>query len=385
MSTIKAHARFAASSAERWVNCASSIKLSEKAPEQKSGAAADEGTKAHELMELCLIEGVDVGYFANELDDDLQPLYPLDMREHVQGFVNYVRDQLKGHEELCVEQKVFLDFIHPTDAFGTVDVAIVEPFGSLHIIDFKYGRGYVNHRDNLQMLYYALGIAHLHQYDFDEVKTTIYQPRAGSSDPARTDVFSVEKLKNTADILREAIDRVENATDTSDLHAGDWCKFCPAKIICPAITKSSLQKAKLDFESAVQPDPKALTSDRIKTILERASYLELWIKEVKKFAEDEIKAGRKIDGWTLVPTKAQRVWADVAKTMKVIAKYKLQNQLVKTELMTPAQAEKVLKKIKAIDFEQFMKDNVATVSGGVKLSQTTNDYDVKWPDDTDVD
>jgi hypothetical protein len=381
MATPKAHARFAASSAERWVNCPSSIHLAEKAPEQKSGAAANEGTIAHDLMEKCLVNGLDVGAYANEYGDDLAPVYPLDMRQHVQGFVDFVRSQKQPHHDLIVEEKVYLDFLHPTDAFGTVDVAIVEPFGALHIIDFKYGRGFVKHKDNLQMLYYALGIAHAHHYDFDEIKTTIYQPRAGSGRPDRTDAFSVEKLKSIKVVFEDAIERVEQGTDTSDLSAGDWCKFCPAKVICPAITKTALQKAKLDFGGDILPNPKSLTSDQVRVLLDKANYLELWIKEVKAFAENELKAGKKISGWTLAPTKAQRVWANPnAKSLGV-------EWLWEKQLITPAQAEKKMKALKCSkeEIEKFMKDNVAFVSGGVKLSQTTNDYDDQWPDDTDVD
>lgn len=371
MGAPKKHAKFAASSSDRWVNCPGSLKLSEKAPPQKSGAAADEGTKAHELMEFALqtdIKSV-VKFFQNDE-------YPLEMRKHVQGFVDFVRNDLKPHHELLVEEKVHLDFIHPTEAFGTVDVAIIEPFGALHIIDFKYGQGFVNHRDNSQMIFYALGIAHKHQYDFEEVHTTIYQPRAGSSDPARTDSFSVEKLKSWAKTFKQAVKACETADVQKDLNAGAWCKFCPAKVICPAISKSSLQAAKLDFSSAVQPAPKSLTSDQLKTILDRSAYLELWIKEVKKYAEEQVRAGMKIQGWGLEPKRPQRVWADpdgVAEDHEF---------LLKEVLSTPVEAEKIMKENgwTKKEIEQFFKDNVVAVSGGDKLSSNLNDYGEASPD-----
>jgi hypothetical protein len=363
MSAPKSHALFAASSSDRWMNCPSSLKSIEKAPEQKSGAAADYGTLAHSLMELALETGEEdvIGTY----DPDV---YPDEMREHIQDFVDFVRSLVKEHDELLIEEKVYLDFLHPTEAFGTVDVAIIEPFGCLHIIDLKYGEGYVNHKDNSQMIYYALGLAHKHKYDFDEIKVTIYQPRGGG-EVARTDSFSVSKLKSWKKEFEKAVARCESATDTSDLNAGSWCKFCPAKVICPALTKASFDMAKLDFASEVQPDPKALTSNQLKTILDRSAYLELWIKEVKKYAEARLSKGEKISGWGLVPTRAQRVWKDAK---KVAAKFP---DLESPDIMSVAQAEKFLKtRMTKEVLARFINENVVAVSSGNKLNQTTNDF-----------
>lgn len=386
MNAPKAHAEYAASSSERWVNCPASLLLSKDAPAQKSGAAAEEGTLAHELMEVVLKEGHDSVYaLENSSCVDITDHYPEDMIDHVEGFVKFVRSQMKPHYELLVEEKVYLDFIHPTEAFGTVDVAIIEPFGVLHIIDFKYGQGYVNHRDNTQMMYYALGIAHKHHFDFEEVRTTIYQPRAGSTEAARTDSFSVEKLKNFSGVLKTAVDVAERIKKAGKhkpehLNAGSWCKFCPAKIVCPQITKSALETAKLDFSSAVQPSPKSLTSDQVKAILDRSAYLELWIKEVKKYAEDQLRSGKKIAGWGLVPTRPQRKWYD---SIAVKLGYP---ELVVKEVVTPAEAEKILKKKwdkKTI--ENFFEEHVVTVSSGEKLEQTNNDYEADGLDDLSFD
>lgn len=389
MTTPKAHAEYAASSSERWVNCPASLLLSKDAPEQKSGAAAEEGTLAHSLMEAVLEGGFDSVYGLEGKGVEITDHYDDQMIKHVQGFVDYVWGQKKPHDELLVEERVYLDFIHPTEAFGTVDVAIIEPFGVLHIIDFKYGQGYVNHRDNTQMMYYALGIAHKLQYDVEEVRTTIYQPRgANETDPnkiARTDSFSVEKLKNFSKVLKTAVDVAEKIKKSGKykpehLNAGSWCKFCPAKIVCPQITKSALETAKLDFSSVVQPSPKSLTSDQVKAILDRSAYLELWIKEVKKYAEEQIRAGKKIAGWGLVPTKPQRKWVE---PIMIGLGYP---ELVKQEIVSPAEAEKILKKKwdkKTV--ENFFEEHVVTVSSGEKLQTTNNDYEADGLDDLSFD
>lgn len=264
MSEPKAHAKYAASNSKQWLACPGSIKLSEQAPKKDDTKASAEGTIAHELMEFALNANTKdvVAFFEND------EKYPLEMREHVQGFVDFVRSEMNKigpHAELLVEERVYLDGVitdegeedEEAKAFGTVDVAIIEPYGVLHIIDFKYGTGYVDHNDNPQMIYYGLGLAHKLQYDIEALKTTIYQPRAyapGSDKAARTAEYSVGVLKDWKYTFYEGIKACEE--DEPKLNSGDHCFFCPAKIICPEITKKSMERAKLKFQAPVQPDPK---------------------------------------------------------------------------------------------------------------------------------
>ena len=371
----KVHAVYSASSSNRWVNCPGSIKLIERAPEQKSGAAAEEGTRAHYLMEQCLIHDT----FPSLIEGDFDP----DMVDYVWDFVKWVKSLLKPGFELLVEEKVQLDFIHPTQAFGTVDVAIIEPWGQLHVIDFKYGRGFVDHVDNTQMIYYALGLAHKHHYDFESIKTTIYQPRSGSLDVFRSDEFSVVKLRNWTKVFKDAVKACEKADPDRDLHPGDWCKFCPATILCPAISKQMFDDVKLDFLAPMQPAPNEFSIQELKTILDRSAYLKLWIKEVQAYAEQKVRLGQKIPGWTLVPTKPQRVWRDVTKVLKT----KLGSSLtMKDELVSPAKAEKVLKtKLTKSELQKFMNEHVVTVSSGDKLASNDNYFTDLSLDDIDSD
>lgn len=68
------------------------------------------------------------------------------------------------------------------EGFGTGDCVIIAD-GTLHIVDFKYGRGIlVEAKDNPQMMLYALGALELFDclYDIDTVSMTIFQPRRGN-------------------------------------------------------------------------------------------------------------------------------------------------------------------------------------------------------------
>ncbi len=374
MSEPKAHADYAPSSSKRWMNCRACIKRSKNAPEQKSGPASEEGTDAHELMEICFKNKVRDVYSLFQKGGMLAGTkgekYDRDMRKTVQEFIEWVYSLVLPGYELIVETKVHLKAIHPKQAFGTVDVAIIEPFGTLHVIDLKYGQMYVDHNDNSQMIFYALGIAQEHGFDFENIKTTIYQPRAGSSETIRSDEFSVAKLRSWLKIFKDAVKACE-AADENDTTAGEWCMFCPAKIDCPALSLQLFQEAQLDFKAEVQPDPKNLSPAQLQAILDRSAYLYLWINEVKKYAKEQIEKGKKIKGWKLVPTKAQRKWADADKVKKM----KISDLIVESQLVSPAQAEAVLKKIWDKKYLQsWMRDNVVAVSSGTKLESTNNDF-----------
>lgn len=371
----KAHALYAASAAKRWMNCPASVKRIDALPvEQKftTSVAADEGTLAHELMEKCLLQNKDAHHFAHELndDEDFTAKYSEEMREHVQGFVDFVRSKRTVGSELWVERRVNLPDVHPTQAFGTVDVAIIEPFGDIHIIDFKYGKSRVSAEMNEQLLFYACGVAGEIQWDFDRAWMTIYQPRAtreGES-PARSYSLPNFAISEFESDLAVKVEECENAKITNVV-AGDWCFFCPAKINCPAITSKALAQAKLDFDDSKLPMPNELTPTQVSTILDKAKYLKMWIKAVEEYGESILKGGGKLPGWTLKPGRATRKWTEsdeeILKVYPMLA-----------ELMTPASAEKTLKKMglskNAIDV--FLKTYVVSVAGNDRLTSITNDF-----------
>ena len=54
------HAKLSPSGSARWLSCPGSVWLSEQAPPQKSTAAADEGTDAHDWAAKVLLGEVDI-------------------------------------------------------------------------------------------------------------------------------------------------------------------------------------------------------------------------------------------------------------------------------------------------------------------------------------
>lgn len=236
------HSKFSASGAERWMACPGSVALSEGLPD-KSNKWAEEGTKAHELLEKALRAALKQG-------PEIKPNEATgQMLDHVQTSMAFIWWKYKEHKysELLVETRVHLDFIHP-EMFGTFDSAIVDHFGTLHVFDFKYGSHGVSPKDNLQMIFYGLGLAYKYDWNFSSVRLWIIQPRIHSFDgPVFWDV-SIGRLRSYVSVFKKAVDRVE--AHPNEYAEGTWCHWCKAKSICPLKREVRLEKVKQSFKAS---------------------------------------------------------------------------------------------------------------------------------------
>lgn len=235
----KKHAKYSASGSDIWLNCPGSVKLSEGQPNITS-KYAEEGTKAHELVEQHLRQAVEKGKKTKFKPDKK---YPLDMKLAVKTATDFILDHWnEDGEELLIEKKVSLEFIHE-GMFGTVDVGVVEHFGKLQVWDYKHGaghpvnvttqiRGTTSYILNSQLAYYALGLLHEYNYDFEEVLIGIIQPRAQHKlGPIRYETFKVEEIKQHEYIFKKGIERC--LKPTPKLYLGSHCQWCKAYKVCP--------------------------------------------------------------------------------------------------------------------------------------------------------
>jgi len=368
----KAHAKFSASGAYRWLACPGSVEAEANSPTPPESAAAQEGTQAHAIMEEVLEANIQnvVGFYERTIED-----HPEEMLDAVQGYADFVRSEVKGdHYELLIEEKVSLEHIHE-DMFGTADTLIIEPFGTLHVVDFKYGKKYVDAEDNEQMAFYAVGAAHKRKWDFENIKVTIYQPRATGKNkrPDRSHTFSVAELRAWEEVFRKGVEAA--SVPNAPLVKGNHCFFCKAKLTCSEITRSAMAEAALSFDDEIQPDPKNLAPTLISNYLNKAAYLKLWIKDVEAYAEKRLKEGAKIPGYRLREKKAQRKW----KNADEVLNSRIGVALLQSDLASPAKAEKILRD--SMDFSEetiqlFMKNNVVSVSSGLTLApdETGEDF-----------
>lgn len=361
----KKHAKFSASGSERWMNCPGSIALSEKAPPQFESEYAKEGTDAHSCVEA----------FLKDKDHPLtvraalKKKYPADMVKHAETTRNLIMGRMTVDAILHCETKVKLPVSEP-DQFGTVDAAIVEPFGKLTVIDFKYGAGIpVYPKDNSQLIYYALGLAHQYDYNFTEVELMIIQPRAETDEgPVRSHVMEIDELLAWRENFEAGI--VAAKDPLSGFKSGKWCRFCPASTLCPEISTNALQEAQIDFDEVVTTGqvPMPETARDLTTLLKAADRLDFWVSELRAYAFNTLKAGGAVPGYKLVEKRAIRKWTEPIKAAK-LAKNLFGSRAFITELLSPAQLEKL----------PGAKEWVATQTSAVSSGLTMAEEDDKRP------
>jgi hypothetical protein len=354
----KAHATLGASSAERWMTCPGSVRLSVGMP-KKSSVFAAEGTAAHELAERCLRSGEDAAAHLGTLIDTDNGTFEVDaeMVEAVQLYLNTVRADLIDTPNAVfeVEKKFKLTWLSD-GLFGTNDACVGEHFGLLRVYDLKYGRGVpVEVEANPQLLYYGLGAAY--DGDYSEIELIVVQPRARHKNgPVRRWRTSIAELEAWGrDVLLPAALATE-APDAPLKSSPKGCRFCTAAPICPQIRKTALENIQAEFDDdflpaagkeITLPDPREMNAETLGRTLALWEMLEPWGKAVRETVKDLLTEGKDVPGWKMVAgRKGNRVWskpeAEIAATL-----WELGDELYEPrKLLSPAKVEKLFPKKK---------------------------------------
>lgn len=361
----RAHAVLGASSAARWMACPGSIRLSEGQP-NSSSKYADEGTAAHQLAERCLSRGANADQLVGTVEVVRNQPWEVteEMAEAVQVFLDQVRGATDSKDTLLIEQRFDLSSIHP-GMFGTNDACVVSPSRkTLFVFDYKHGRGHaVEAVGNPQLRYYGLGalLMQMGSTPIERLVLTIVQPRAAHKDgPIRTEVISVVDLLDWTGALKAAAVRTEDPN--APVKAGDWCLFCRAAGVCPALRDKALEAAMADFATAsitVPADPGVLSTEQVARLLDSADLIDTWLAAVRAHALHQAERGIPIPGYKLVPKRATRKWRDNAQ-FAALSGYDI---YLPPKMMSPAQVEKMLPKDKRPALDAL----VEKVSSGTNL------------------
>ena len=298
------HALLSASSSHRWLHCPPSARLCEGYDDKGSNFAA-EGTDAHTLCEYKLRTAL--GMEAKDPTEDLS-WYDAEMEESATGYAAFVMELVEEAKKTChdpvvlIEQRV--DYSrYVAEGFGTGDCVIIAD-GTLHIVDFKYGRGIlVEAEDNPQMMLYALGALELFDclYDIDTVSMTIFQPRRGN---VSTYTLPKADLYEWADtVLAPAAELAWSGE--GEYHCGEWCQFCKAKADCRERANANMELAKYEFKQ-----PPLLTDEEVEEILGRIDELIAWASDIRDYALQAAIGGKHWTGYKLVEGRSNRKYTD---------------------------------------------------------------------------
>lgn len=306
------HAVLSASSANRWLHCPPSVRLSEGYMD-KASVFAMEGTSAHELCEYKLRSAL--GMEAENPTENLD-FYNTEMEECAEGYATYILELVEKAKETCsdpvvmVEQRVDFSRYVP-EGFGTADCIIIAD-KILNIVDYKHGKGVeVSAENNPQMKLYALGALELFDclYDISKVQMTIFQPRLSN-----VSVF----VMNKADLLNWANDELTTKAELAfegkgELCCGEWCKFCKAKANCKERAKINMEMAQYEFRKS-----SLLTDEEVVDILSKVDELTSWASDVKNFALEQAVRGKQWPGWKVVEGRSNRKYTDEGAVAQVV-------------------------------------------------------------------
>jgi hypothetical protein len=342
------------STAKRVINCPGSVALVQKMPPRPSSKYADEGTLLHNVMaELIMGEEPPDYYLGTRYEDQI--LTPELVEEKIWPALRAL-DILDPEQKMEIEAETRVDFgdLLP-GVFGSTD--LIGRLGNRAVVlDWKFGDGVmVEVEENPQLMFYAAAAMRTPeaQWAFDgvtEIEMVIVQPpeiRRWVTTPERIAKFELE--------LVQAVKQAEKPD--AKLTVGDHCRWCAAKPICPKMTGAVDRALKVQLDN--------LDAPKISVYLKNADMLEDWIKDLRALALQMLESGAKLPEYKLVAKRAIRSWSDEEKAKVALFAYGLtESEVMETSVVSPAKAEKALKKRKL----GLPEDLIVAVSSGNTLA-----------------
>lgn len=337
------HSKYSPSAAHRWMRCAASL----QAGEGEETEYAKWGTETHEIAARMLLTS---GRILHTVPGDEQTQVAAD-------YVNKVHDVKGDGILLGVEQ--WLDFDHLLPPLGekarlesqggTIDAVCLSADGEeMQIHDLKTGKGVIVYaEDNEQLMLYA--VTAMHHFgavigDVKRVRMCIHQQRAGHYDES---VRTVEELRNFAQAVHDRILEIEVEGNNDEKPGEKQCRWCPRKAVCNAYAQFVQETVGATFDdlTEIAADAAGMGENRLSVAMAAVPMIENWCLAIRAKVEQELLAGRAIDGFKLVRgRKGNRQWTDDAAAIKMLKSMRLVDDLMYTKkVITPPAAEKLIK------------------------------------------
>lgn len=388
-----AHSPLGASGAERWMNCVGSVALIRALQAQidELGIPAEddpdyriEGTAQHEAAEYCLKNHLDTWEIVGMTFSGVEITSAL--ADAVQVYLSVCRGIMADAPWYRIEHRVSSP-AHP-QMYGTADfAALVGPVlpklmseldGSLghrlKVLDYKGGEGIiVDASETPQLPYY--GFCVIDQWERETgtvfhpdlpVDLGICQPRAYHEDGEPTHWHSTTVGEIKAWVHDTLIPAMNATAFDSELDAGKWCRFCPAKLVCPMLVGLARAAATYDPKEVV-----SYSDFNLGQSYRNIQGVKFYIKALEEQIFHRLKAGRTFEGAAkLVAKKSNRVFRSTAtvngKDMPVVEAAKLlfgKDAVTPAEMKSPAELEKVSHEakefVKANAYSPFTGETVA--------------------------
>jgi hypothetical protein len=312
-------------------------------PPKPSSTFADRGTLLHDAISQILDTNADV--INMKYNDHIltQELYD----EKIVPALAFLDEiNVDGSLEYVVESRVRFGDLLP-GVFGSAD--LLGRIGDRAIVlDWKFGDGVVvDAVENEQGMFYAAAAMHTSGVewvfkDADEIEIIIVQPpvmRRWVTTPARIKQFEAELVAAVK----------QSQKDDAAFNAGDHCRWCAAKPVCPKMTG--------EVDRFMKTSLQTIDATQIGHYLQQADQIEDFIKSVREMAFTMLENDVKVPGYKLVAKRGTRQWANEDDAIKFLG-----DKAFESKLISVAQAEKLVGK------KNFPQELAVSVSSGNTLA-----------------
>lgn len=329
------------SSADRWVHCEGSVSLCAPFPEDDTPEAM-EGTAAHwaatEPLAGRPVKAGDVAPNGIVITDEMidgAALYQATVYSKIQP--SWIR----------AEDVLPIPDIHPSNG-GTVDTWGLgfDPW-LLHVVDYKFGHGFIEVFENWQLVEYVSGIVSLlvregiappNYEDLITVELTIVQPRNYHKDgPVRSWRVPLKHLRAQFNVLRSQAELAMQPNAAT--RTGEWCEHCPARHVCRTLQNAALHIADRAGDSTpFALDPIQLGNE-LRWLHHAQALIESRITGLEAEALQVIRNGKQVAHYAAEHAKGREVWRDGMEPAVILLGGALGYDLAKPpSAITPQQA-----------------------------------------------
>lgn len=302
------NAPLAPSSAPRWEQCAGSVALAARYPEDDTPESLA-GTAAHwAAFEVASCRQVDVGVIAPN-----GVVLTEEMCDGADIYAETIAARMTSTSSLNLETTIPCKTIHE-HCWGTPDAWIVDRASRrLTVLDYKFGHRLIDPFEAWQLVAYTSGIIDLLDLTgLDDqhwtVRLAIIQPRGYHRDgPVRCWDIRMSDLRPYFNRLATSAAAAMEPGATCT--AGPECDYCPGRHACETLQRSAYRVADLASASV----PLDLSDDamaRELQLLQRsADLLKARITGLSAQVQGALRAGRRVPGYALQQDLGRERWA----------------------------------------------------------------------------
>lgn len=311
-----------------WLACPMGLTMQNRYGDRyPAGAAAEEGTAAHWVLEKTLrLEGAPSAASNGVTISD-------EMKAHAESALQYVYGLQGERGEFYTEKRLTLKLPNTPDILGTADVIVLPPDGkTVHVIDYKYGYTHVP-ADSPQLKIY--GIAARQTFQRESVYLHVIQPRDYTAKPIRTHHFTpIEQNDFCAQVtmaLRLAASPKPVATP------GSHCLRCPGRGQCAEVRDWSMVEEHAGADAQLTPEAVAAELHLARRQAELAAAR---VKGLEDEAAHVLRTGGLVPGWSMQSKPGREQWTDEQPVLSLAEGFGLLDTVSTRKLITPNQAIK---------------------------------------------